>query len=50
MQTSNALNQCCGQNMQFAGTQEAVECHKLLLIACQYIISNPFFKKIQTKY
>ena len=36
MQTSNALNQCCGQNSAFAGSQEAVECHRLLLVACEY--------------
>jgi hypothetical protein len=35
MQTSNALNQCCGQNSAFAGSQEAVECHRLLLVACE---------------
>ena len=36
-QTSNALNQCCGSQSTFAGSQEAVECHKLLLIACAYM-------------
>ena len=36
MQTSNALNQCCGSNSSFAGSQEAVECHKLLLISSEY--------------
>ena len=35
MQTSNALNQCCGSNSAFAGSPEAVECHRLLLIACK---------------
>ena len=35
-QTSNALNQCCGANSSFAGSTEAVECHRLLLIACEY--------------
>ena len=35
MQTSNALNQCCGSNSSFAGSQEAVECHKLLLISSE---------------
>ena len=38
MQTSNALNQCCGQNSAFAGSQEAVECHRLLLVACEYMV------------
>ena len=33
-QTSNALNQCCGTNSTFAGSAEAVECHRLLLISC----------------
>ena len=42
MQTSNALNQCCGINSTFAGSQEAVECHKLLLIACK---SKIFFNR-----
>jgi len=36
MQTSNALNQCCGSNSTFAGSAEAVECHRLLLVSCQY--------------
>ena len=35
MQTSNSLNQCCGTNSMFAGSAEAVECHRLLLIACK---------------
>jgi len=35
MQTSNALHQCCGTNSAFAGSPEAVECHRLLLIACK---------------
>ena len=35
MQTSNALNQCCGTNSTFAGSAEAVECHRLLLISCK---------------
>ena len=40
MQTSNALNQCCGADSAFASSPEAVECHKILLIACEYIINN----------
>ncbi|XP_056008629.1 anillin-like isoform X4 [Ostrea edulis] len=35
MQTSNALNQCCSSNSYFQGSPEQVECHRLLLIACQ---------------
>jgi len=34
-QTSNALNQCCHGNSAFAGSAEAVECHRLLLVACE---------------
>lgn len=34
-QTSNALNQCCGANSNFANSVEAVECHRLLLVACK---------------
>jgi len=34
-QTSNALNQCCHRNSTFAGSAEAVECHRLLLVACE---------------
>jgi len=34
-QTSNALNQCCHGNSTFAGSAEAVECHRLLLVACE---------------
>ena len=37
-QTSNALNQCCGTDSAFAGSQEVVECHRLLLMACKYIV------------
>jgi actin-binding protein anillin len=37
MQTSNALNQCCGINSTFAGSAEAVECHRLLLMACELL-------------
>ena len=39
-QTSNALNQCCGSQSTFAGSQEAVECHKLLLIACTHMYTS----------
>jgi len=35
-QTSNALNQCCHSNSAFAGSAEAVECHRLLLVACEF--------------
>ncbi|XP_013408740.1 anillin isoform X2 [Lingula anatina] len=35
MQTSNALNQCCGGGSSFAGSTEAVECNRLLLMACK---------------
>jgi len=35
-QTSNALNQCCHGNSAFAGSAEAVECHRLLLVACEF--------------
>lgn len=35
MQTSNALNQCCSSSSHFAGSQEQVECNRLLLISCQ---------------
>ncbi|CAH1780239.1 unnamed protein product [Owenia fusiformis] len=35
MQTSNALNKCCGRESSFAGSAEQVECNRLLLIACQ---------------
>ena len=34
-QTSNALNQCCHGHSAFAGSSEAVECHRLLLVACE---------------
>jgi len=34
-QTSNALNQCCHGTSAFAGSSEAVECHRLLLVACK---------------
>ncbi|XP_029642281.1 anillin isoform X2 [Octopus sinensis] len=35
LQTSNALNQCCTEGSNFSGSAQQVECHKLLLIACQ---------------
>lgn len=35
LQTSNALNQCCTEGSSFNGSTQQVECHKLLLIACQ---------------
>ncbi|XP_052230360.1 anillin-like isoform X2 [Dreissena polymorpha] len=35
MQTSNALNQCCMGDSQFAGSTEQVECNRLLLVSCQ---------------
>ncbi|GAB1597531.1 anillin-like [Argonauta hians] len=35
LQTSNALNQCCTEGSDFSGSTQQVECHKLLLIACQ---------------
>lgn len=34
-QTSNALNQCCSGGSVFAGSAEAVECHRLLLMSCK---------------
>jgi len=37
-QTSNALNQCCHGNSAFAGSAEAVECHRLLLVACEQLL------------
>lgn len=40
MQTSNALNQCCGLNSTFAGSAEAVECHRLLLMACGSLFTS----------
>ena len=35
IQATNALNQCCAKNSVFAGSQEQVECNKILLIACE---------------
>jgi len=39
-QTSNALNQCCHGTSAFAGSSEAVECHRLLLVACESYHEN----------
>ena len=41
-QTSNALNQCCHGNSAFAGSAEAVECHRLLLVACELSLHGSY--------
>ncbi|ESN96052.1 hypothetical protein HELRODRAFT_95214 [Helobdella robusta] len=55
-QTSNALNKCCHDMSVFAGSAEAVECNRLLLVACKkreaYLIEmqklkeNPNYQKV----